>query len=187
MFVVLSWNWLNTTNSKGSMSIARVFAHLIECSDRCIPFQTLQTLLSVKSFRALAQISLKKYLSSLSSLSADLLQISLKKLYSNILLFYRQMPCIRGGTFCSELVYYSLSQCWRKERFEISRCVEFLVVVTINLCPLSISPGTRRKCSLVGSIEVCQRSASHLANSDIQSHVVWIFWQLLREIWQRWR
>lgn len=66
---------------------ARVFAHLIECSDQRIPFQTLQTLLSVKSFRALAQISLKKYLSSLSSLSADLLQISLKKLYSNILLF----------------------------------------------------------------------------------------------------
>lgn len=49
------------------------------CTDRRIPFQTLQTLLSVKSFRALAQISLKKYLSSLSSLSADHLQNSLKE------------------------------------------------------------------------------------------------------------
>lgn len=69
------------------MSIARVFAHLIECSDRRIPFQTLQTLLSVKSFRALAQISLKKYLSSLSSLSTYLLQNSLKTLIQTSSIF----------------------------------------------------------------------------------------------------
>lgn len=153
------------------MSIARVFAHLIECSDRRIPFQTLQTLLSVKSFRALAQISLKKYLSSLSSLSTDLLQNSLKTLIQTSSIF-NNICLVSEFLFRVSIL---LSQCWRKERFEISRCVELLVVVK-----LSISPGTAEVKSR--SSEVCQRSASHLANLDTKSCSVNILTVIARNL-----
>lgn len=146
------------------MSTARVFAHLIECMYRsAYPFSNIADVIVSQIVPCPGANLVEKIFEQ----PIFIVSRSFAKFIKRNFIHYRQMPCIRGGTFCSELVYYNLSQCWRKEQFEISRCVEFLVVVTINLCPLSISPGTRRKCSLVGSIEVCQRSASHLANSDI--------------------